>query len=467
MFSSFVLLLLFSISLSEVLQNPETLPGASLYFPGYDLLDVKSLEEEDVLYLRRRGDEPTECGSDCATFSGWQFPPGEVEDIQQDPDADEIVERHIVNRNGTLLTLERRGSPKRAKRPVYDFQDPLSPNEKTWFDFKNIGQMVKAKDENGNKRGYAVEHILEWHLLTDFLKEDAEKNGPASRCALFYSYFTKPVHIETNWNVNEPGKPPESRRVIRDEKRAIDWVVHQFPGIQRDSPFTYEFVIMQADVNGKKKDLWTASAPSLSPALNWDKNGVSQKNSANNFTMEWNMLNKYAKDKEVFYYEKNEGYLLGIKRFRDIVGLYKYHHDAHVNDILVAQLNRIGDAFEYLEKDVLPKMKFDGLPDYKYQDLRKQWLNFMSEHFKQAITKIEAWMAKFEPAMKELADGKRPKSYNGIEAREKRSPFKLELCARSSTDEVTERAKMALEAYEERGKWTNPLEDTETVDAKN
>ena len=205
----------------------------------------------------------------------------------------------------------------------------------------------------------------------------------------------------------------------------------------------------------------------MSPQLAKIEGGtiVSQKNMVNNLAMEWQLLNKYfPKDgTQTEKYTQNEGYLLAIKRFRDIIGVYKYHKDDLIKKYWKAQVFRVADAFEKLEKDVSPTLEEGS--EYTYQNFRQQWLDFMEDHFTSGKTKIEAWMDKFAPAIKTLSEGERPEKNPGIDSRStwfslfKRVEEETESCAISTDEEVTARAKLVYKAYENKGEWKNPFEE--------
>jgi hypothetical protein len=88
-----------------------------------------------------------------------------------------------------------------------------------------------------------------------------------------------------------------------------------------------------------------------------------------------------------------------------------YHNDAFVKEVMLAQIRRVGDAWELLEQKLLnwhgpdqPKVwktsivRKSGeqpLPEdeqetvYKYQNFRKQWFDWMDDHHTKMLTKLQ------------------------------------------------------------------------------
>jgi len=97
---------------------------------------------------------------------------------------------HVVESTTTNGT--QRHQKNKAKR-VYDTGDPRKPEKDEWFTMQTsdtrwpddvVGKRPKVE------RCYDSEHVLEWHLMKDFLEEDKAK-GADSRCAYMDQYFLK------------------------------------------------------------------------------------------------------------------------------------------------------------------------------------------------------------------------------------------------------------------------------------
>jgi hypothetical protein len=90
---------------------------------------------------------------------------------------------------------------------------------------ENIRTPSTAKDHNGKERQYVVEHILEWQLLLEFLRGSGDTiPGPlGDRCAALRKYFTMPVDIDTDIDVDKPGSG-DPRRYARKYTKFRRWI---------------------------------------------------------------------------------------------------------------------------------------------------------------------------------------------------------------------------------------------------
>jgi hypothetical protein len=188
----------------------------------------------------------------------------------------------------------------------------------------------------------------------------------------------------------------------------------------------------------------------------------------NNPTMEFEIENKYYDPnvpEDQSYFEDNRGYIRALTKFRTVFGVYKYGQEKLVQEYFMAQVNRIGEAFRYLEEDVLPNQNYpeDILPKgtkYQSQGLRDQWISFMQDGFKEGKDKIEKWMEKFAPKIRELAEAEG----SGLRARGGTSK---KTCATGTNDEVSHRAKLLMQLYDDeeyRGVWKYPWKEDENTE---
>ncbi|KAH7109470.1 hypothetical protein B0J11DRAFT_601674 [Dendryphion nanum] len=473
------------------------------------------LDDEDVIYITIRGESDEDCGNNCPTYWQSVDGEQNIQDPELENDNEDAQQlnsdfssnfarlsiRQARDKLNTTLHIEpgsltarkpkyflaKRGAPKIDKicgnvvphhtnpgimfplieistgtypnnkkveknyNAVYDFKQPLKPNEKEWFELDNIKQRVTQRDSKGNKRGYAVEHILEWHLLGSFFQKDKD-NGINSRCATVQHYFNTPVDIDTKVPTKNGGDDDDDEDETTFHKmgrmEAIKWIATQYPGTSSHSPFEYEFVILEEGMNGRKKMVWEEGTSVVKkPTLGSD--GLpSWKNKENSFTMEMLTENRAydPEDKDVSHYKENEGYQGAIHQFRQLLGVYTYLGLEEINTIFLAQVKRVAEAFEYLEKDVLPKVDFSPLPPYQYQGFKKQWMDHIEERYKEGKQKIENWMTKWEPEIKKLADGSRP-GYS------KRDIEKKDMCSKATDQEIKERAERLLKVYKDRKEW--------------
>lgn len=204
----------------------------------------------------------------------------------------------------------------------------------------------------------------------------------------------------------------------------------------------------------------------LSPFLNLADGKPSQNNKENYKTMQFNLEhNKWWDNKDKGNENKdakeNEGKCQGIGKFRDVLGVYQYHQDSHVEDIMKKQIKRIEQAFKTMEEDILPKQSFTDSngqprPAYVSQDLAKKWKEFMKEEFDHRIKKIEEWMEKWAKVFEDMKDGKGVSDLGKMF--QKRAQTYTNLCGTAVDDEVIDRIEKLLEMYKDKGTWKNPVD---------
>ena len=186
--------------------------------------------------------------------------------------------------------------------------------------------------------------------------------------------------------------------------------------------------------------------------------------------MDMMIQNMYIEEKKTFKWEENEGKLAALGVFRDVLGVYKYHQQDHIQKILVTQVKRIADAFEYLETEVLPKhhnffkdkktnekIKFQddkgNEVKYKSHNLKDQWNTFMKERFAESKTKIEEWLKKWNDEFEKVYNEKR-----SLEERAKPESLPSYCGREKDNDVLKKRIKLLLDAYKDRGDWKNPFD---------
>ncbi|KAF2187157.1 hypothetical protein K469DRAFT_749511 [Zopfia rhizophila CBS 207.26] len=209
--------------------------------------------------------------------------------------------------------------PKRHYKQVYDSKDTFNPDDAKWYNLKLLER--RHLDLEGKIRKSAVKH-LEWQLLGRFIKGDADKPAEGqtkARCSHFHVFFKREVKIDNEIKVRSDGGDEEDREAKRDEEKAIDWVVYQFSG-KKTKPMNWLFG------KGFEPD---------------------------------------ERRKKSKRHKKNDGKLRTIARFRDMVGVYKYHQLPRIKEIMISQAKRIGYAFEYFETEVVPKIEFKHGSDKK------------------------------------------------------------------------------------------------------
>jgi hypothetical protein len=134
---------------------------------------------------------------------------------------------------------------------------------------------------------------------------------------------------------------------------------------------------------------------------------MSQKNKANSKTLEWLFEDKYFNRDEGSTpktWPEHKGKCKAVSQFTDVMGLVYYHDDPYIRAIMRAQVERIGNAWEYLETKILPGTTWidgDGKPHpFQAKGLKQQWLEFMkkkhSTHLKRIKDALKAKVSIFE-----------------------------------------------------------------------
>jgi hypothetical protein len=107
----------------------------------------------------------------------------------------------------------------------------------------------------------------------------------------------------------------------------------------------------------------------------------------NSDTLEWLFINKYYKD-GIKTWEDNKGKCKAIYQYNTAMNVVQYHNDHYIKEVMRAQVNRVADAWEYLETEVLPNMKgFNGVP-YQYRGLKDEWITFMKSAHKKHLERL-------------------------------------------------------------------------------
>jgi hypothetical protein len=91
----------------------------------------------------------------------------------------------------TFRDIHDRSDFRQEYSTVYDIGDPRKPLEKDWFALQKHASRW-TNDLAGRaspKREYALEHILKWQILRDFIEEDKDTNPLASRCVHLHIWF--------------------------------------------------------------------------------------------------------------------------------------------------------------------------------------------------------------------------------------------------------------------------------------
>ncbi|KAF1963797.1 hypothetical protein CC80DRAFT_13256 [Byssothecium circinans] len=162
--------------------------------------------------------------------------------------------------------------------------------------------------------------------------------------------------------------------------------------------------------------------------------------------------------------DKNQGLCEAVVTLRDIVGVYKYHTYKDIQDILTAQIDRIGTALEYLETGPL---KTAQIPDPANPTgqlayvpmatgaLKAQWDAYIKKKYTRVIADLEKTMDDIVPKLKKAKLARR-----GLLGAEKRGTGSTRgpLCGEEpDKTKMNKRIDYVIDAYEKKGTWKNPV----------
>ena len=171
----------------------------------------------------------------------------------------------------------------------------------------------------------------------------------------------------------------------------------------------------------------------------------------------WDNKAKEGKDST-----ENEGKCQAIGKFRDVLGVYQYHQDKYIADIMKKQVLRVGKALKTMEEDVLPKQNIKDSnskprPKYVSLGLADKWKKFMKDETEARIKKIEEWMKKWAEVFEDIESGKGVGTLGNMFQKRDSDKY-TNLCGTADDDEVIDRIKLLLKAYKDRGEWKNPFD---------
>ena len=151
----------------------------------------------------------------------------------------------------------------------------------------------------------------------------------------------------------------------------------------------------------------------------------------------------------------NEGKCQAVVALRDIIGVYRYHSYSEVQEILTAQVNRIGTALKYLEQGPLKTLKIPGGYEPMKPSLESQWDTYMKARYASVISGIES-------TMKTLTeDLEKAKVKRGWLSRLKRGTGSTvgPLCGQEKDKKkMNDRIALLLKEYKDvKDKWKNPM----------
>ncbi|KAH7090484.1 hypothetical protein FB567DRAFT_546679 [Paraphoma chrysanthemicola] len=430
-------------SAADIAAIPHVLPESFSPFGDFEVLSVHQDDEEDVVQIRRRANEE-DCESDCMTYTPWTESGTNT--------CDESIEDLVTEEKRSLLEKRRKNAPpicdkvsyqglandllptfqlwspnwpppgdtEERNKMVYDTGDPTKPLEPEWFQLECREQRwtTVTPGKKGN-RCYDTEHVLEWQLLAQFIQEDRHK-GAGSRCAFIWKYFTQKkmdlkaykVKIAKNkGKLDSDGHfEYEDGEFLFDkyenseqkEPRAIEWISFQWPGngnaqAKPPSPWEYELVVLNKDVNIKKMNVWAPTELFPPPKV---ENGEMKQVEANSKTLEWAINNDYW-DRNANSMKKwpdNKGTCKTVHMFATLMTIVQYHNDPFVREVMRAQVTRVGNAFAFLEENVLVNEQWvhpvtGSTESFKPRDLRKDWFDFMKTTHKDRLDKLTQALA--------------------------------------------------------------------------
>ncbi|EFE44598.1 hypothetical protein TRV_00614 [Trichophyton verrucosum HKI 0517] len=229
----------------------------------------------------------------------------------------------------------------------------------------------KGKKVSGNQV-LETEHVLEGQVIDIFFRnmsmtlpenyDDPYEKSPKDKVDLC-------KYISPYWDLNNNNPLPTVNKVTKNGPQLI---ADQYP---TNSKWQEEFFLLPKGVNGLKGIVWgnkTIVKDGLKADL--DKNflkGDLQKS-------------KHVK---------------AIMKFKDVMSMYKYHHDSAVVDVLKLQVGRISKTLEEVEKSLKQlDFKRHGTTkkiwrNYKPQNLHTEWEEWIKKHTDDTIARTNKFFA--------------------------------------------------------------------------
>ncbi|KAF2276886.1 uncharacterized protein EI97DRAFT_458210 [Westerdykella ornata] len=200
-------------------------------------------------------------------------------------------------------------------------------------------------------------------------------------------------------------------------------------------------VLLNNDFNVAKEKIWQGHKLLTKPTL--DGNGKMMENEENSKTLDWLFINKYYNDKKVEKWLDNRGMCKAIYQFDTLMALVQYHNDPYIQEVMRAQVRRVGEAFDYVEDDIIPTQQ----SGYTKRNIKKEWIDWMKETHKNRLESLnealEYAVKIFEKKSTVITKIKRW-DFSGLFRREVKDPN----CGFEPDDAVMEkRVKLLLEAY--------------------
>ncbi|KAL1600455.1 hypothetical protein SLS60_006841 [Paraconiothyrium brasiliense] len=361
---------------------------------------------------------------------------------------------------------------------VYDIGGPSDPTKPEWYQLKRHDKRWTADiDPERKERCYDAEHVLEWSLLLEFLEEND------SRCVLLWKYFSEenmpkgdiPVrkakdykkalkkgehfdYMDAQFEVGKFKSYWASDENPIKAPRPIDWIAMQWPGqegsrSQPPTPWEYELILLSKEFNIKKNNVWAGTeifpVPDYEPGTT-----ILKKTQANSDTLEALYGNRYFEKQEEKKWQDNRGKCKAIYKFTTMMSLMSYHNDPYIQEVMRAQVRRVGRAFEHLEKTVFPALNNPWIDPvtkephpYKPVNLRATWFKWIKKLHKARLGTLNAVMeekVKIFEANAAATTRFRRWDFFGVFKREPKEPN----CGFEPDDKkILERVELMLEAY--------------------
>ena len=302
---------------------------------------------------------------------------------------------------------------KQTSIETYGYKNPDDCND---YDFGLVGIPSDTTE-------YATEHVLEFQLLTIFLKAKSDEDGfkykgakgdLVNLCDYMKKYWSGDIVVN----------------VDGDQGRPIELLPKTFPG--KDNKYVSEFMLLEKYVNGMKERVSTtfcSHLPRDSPLTRQ--------------TQMWNGQ-QLAKDKKMkTYIDDTTQINKAFKKMRDVISAWKYHQDATTKAVLKEQSDRVAALFDSLEDAIAAK-------DNKYAkiELKDAWNSFMKGRANKAgaaaETFLDNWLKNMNNAWTDGDENSDPNT-------------KSDPKAKSDPNSKTSRLAKLQEARDSMGKWASPF----------
>ncbi|KAI8937308.1 hypothetical protein NX059_006515 [Plenodomus lindquistii] len=310
------------------------------------------------------------------------------------------------------------GDPFMIGKPAFGFKEMNGCSDYTWGEQQSI-------DTND----YGTEHVLEWSTVRNFFTamnshpdfkdgfEDPDPEPTKARgrkkpkdppkdatgkvikpkldfCGYWKSSWDWTVEKEGMPNP-DPAAPVATASAVSIRKTPLQWLAEVYPYWESDTEKGHEdeFVLLQNTINSHSKTRM------FSNSQIWDDRETAK------------MILRTSKRKQAPVKEQRGSTPLvnepleqpkaAVQRLRNVIGAYLYLKEPRVNNIFVAQVDRIGAQLQNIENTLkvrprsMPKLdptRIVNWSPWKPLGLKEKWFVYMNERYDTAHSKSQKFM---------------------------------------------------------------------------